>query len=371
MNRGYVAFVGVLAALWIITMVVDIVMTLALYPSRFGALASLTEGPSANPAFPIYVIIGLPEAIGLFNPPYFFWAVWIGIVAAAVIIFLLISVYHSLPNFSNSSLYRISEFFALNLFLSYIYIALVASLGHPIVSPFTSGTGHFLSYFFSVTNAGLYEELIARVAYIGIPLFIYYAWSSHGKNSPSRPDRLRWWRIVWGGGYKFGKPEILVLIVSSLIFGIAHAGSWDVSKIPQAALGGVFLGVLYLRFGLYADVLFHFSVDSPGVVMTGIYGSPLATTGSTDLYYIFLFVFLAAGCVVALMYIFQLIKLLDKKKGNTFLPTPLVAATQDVQQNQHALNNSLSCPKCGSLDSNLLYDDIYRCNACGTVYKKG
>ncbi len=371
MNKGYVAFIGVLAALWIITMVVDIVMTLALYPSRFSAIASLTEGPNANPAFPIYVIIGLPEAIGLFYPPYLFWALWIGIVGASVVVFLLISVYGSITKFANSSLYSISEFFALNLFLSYIYIVLVASIGHPITSPFTEGTSHFLSYFFSVTNAGLYEELISRVVYIGLPLFIYYAWSTHGKRSPSRPTKLPWWRIIWGGGYRFGKPEIVVLVVSSLIFGIAHVGSWDVSKIPQAALGGVFLGVLYLRFGLYADVLFHFSVDSPGVVMTGIYGSPLATSGSNDLYYVFLFVFLAAGAVVALAYTVKLVRMLQKRKGNTVSAIPAIASPSDTQQSQGNLKGSSSCPRCGSLDSNLLYDDIYRCNSCGTVYKRG
>ncbi|MCL4334238.1 MAG: CPBP family intramembrane metalloprotease [Candidatus Thermoplasmatota archaeon] len=370
MNKGYVAFVAVLGILWVVTMIVDIVMTLSIYPSKFGAIASLTEGPTANPAFPIYVIIGLPEAVGLFYPPYLFWAVWIGVVTAAVIVFLIISLYGSVQEYANSSLYKISEFFALNLFLSYVYIVVVAYLGHPITSPFTSGTGHFLSYFFSVTNAGLYEELISRVTYVGIPLFIYYSWSVHGKRSPSRPNKLPWWRIIWGGGYRFGKPEIVVLVISSLIFGIAHAGSWSISKIPQAALGGVFLGVLYMRFGLYADVLFHFSVDSPGVVMTNVYGSPLATAGTTDLYSVFILVFLVAGAVVTVMYIAKLVNLINRRKAVGAEATPAASSATGSGYGQLNSNGPSKCPRCGSLDSNLLYDDIHRCNSCGTVYKK-
>jgi hypothetical protein len=370
MNKAYVAFIGVLATLWIITIVIDVVITLALYPSRFGAIASLTESKSANPQIPIYVIIGLPEAVGLFLPPYYFWAVWIGIAAVAVAIFILVSLYRSLPKFENSSLYRIAEFFALNLFLSYIYIIFVAAIGHPIVSPIPPGPSEFIGNFFSLTNAGLYEELITRVIYIGVPLFIYYAWSSHGKNSPSRPKSLPLWRVIWGGGYRFGKPEIVVLIISSLIFGIAHAGSWDVSKIPQAALGGVFLGVLYMRFGLYADVLFHFSVDSPTVVFVNNYGDPLATSSSTFFYSLFILIFVAAGIVVAVAYLIQLGRLIERRDRSVPVPVGSAVNPSGELKDRNFGERSVICTKCGSGNVGVLYDDIYRCNSCGTVFKK-
>lgn len=370
MNKAYVTFIGILAALWIATLSVDIVMTLSLYPSRFGAIANLTEGVALQNRIPIYVIVGLPEAVGLFLPPYFFWAVWIGIVSVAVAVFLLVSLYKSLPKFGNSSLFKIAEFFAVNLFLSYVYIDVIAYLGHPITSPFTPGAQHFLSYFFSTTNAGLYEELISRVAYIGIPLFVYYAWSRHGKKSPSRPNNLPWWRIVWGGGYRFGKPEIIVLVFSSLIFGIAHAGTWDASKIPQAALGGVFLGLLYMRFGLYADVLFHFSVDSPSVLFTSIYGSPVASTSSTTLYALFLFIFVAAGLAISVIYVVRFSNLLSKRRRIVPPSTPSESQIPLSQPDRNQIVGANACPKCGSTNVGFLYDDIYRCNGCGTVYKK-
>jgi hypothetical protein len=372
MNKGYVAFIGVLAVLWLITLILDVIMTASIYSSRFQAIANVTSSIGSQFRTPIYVIIGLPEAIGLFFPPYYFWAVWIGIVTVVVAVFILISIYKTIPRFENSALYRIAEFFALNLFLSEIYIAFVQLIGHPITSPIPTGAAQFVYNFFLLTNAGLYEELITRVIYIGIPLFIYYAWSAHGKASPSKPKKLPWWRIIWGGGYKFGKPEITLLIISSIIFGIAHAGSWSISKIPQAALGGVFLGVLFLRFGLYADVLFHFSIDSPGLVLTNIYGSPLGSVATTDFYSIVILIFLGAGLIVSLFYLLEIVKIFQSRNGRiptTFSTTP-ASSPQIYQGNQNTGKASVVCPKCGSKNVTFFYDDVYRCDSCGTVFRR-
>lgn len=370
MNKGYVTFIGVLAALWVITLIIDVIMTFALYPSRFSAIAQVTEGGPIQNRIPIYVIFGLPEAVGLFYPPYYFWAVWIGLVAVVVAAFIIIALYRSFPRFENSSLYRISEFFALNLFLSYLYIYFIAAVGHPIKSPISPSPANFVANFFSLTNAGLYEELITRVVFIGIPLFVYYAGTSHGNRSRTKPKRLPWWRIIWGGGYKFGKPEIIVLVISSVIFGIAHAGSWDVSKIPQAALGGLFLGVLYMRFGLYADVLFHFSIDSPSLLLPDTYGNPLANLGTTGFYAIVILVFIAAGLIVSVVYIFELGKLVRGRQR--LQPTAMQESTEtpNSTQERSTTRTDVVCRNCGSNKATFFYDDVYRCDSCGTVFKR-
>ncbi len=370
MSKGYVAFIGVLAALWVITLVLDVIMTFALYPSRFGAIARVTEGGPIQNRIPIYVIFGLPEAVGLFYPPYYFWAVWIGLVAVVVAAFVITALYRSFPRFENSSLYRISEFFALNLFLSYIYIYLIGVIGHPIKSPISPSPSDFVANFFSLTNAGLYEELITRVVFIGIPLFVYYAGTSHGIRSRTRPKRLPWWRLLWGGGYKFGKPEIIVLVISSVIFGIAHAGSWDASKIPQAALGGVFLGVLYMRFGLYADVLFHFSIDSPSLLLPDTYGNPLANLATTSFYAIVILVFIASGLIVSIAYILELGKLVQRRQRLQPMTTQESTETQVSTHERSTANVAVVCKNCGSSKVTFFYDDVYRCDSCGAVFKR-
>jgi hypothetical protein len=348
MSKGYTAFISIISILWVIMMAIDVVMTIILFKPNF---ANFSRIP-----FPLFVIIPLPLLIAYL--PGLFTAIWLGVVIIAVIIFLIFAIYRSALKFENSSLYRLGEFFALNYFLSVVYITLISLVGHPIVSPITPSTPFYYNLF-ELTSAGLYEELISRVAYIGIPLFIYYAWSASGRRSPSRPSKLPWYRIIWGGNYKFGKPEITVLIISSIIFGFAHVTSWDLSKVPQAALGGFLLGVLYLRFGLYADVLFHFSIDSPSLLLPTGYGNPLASGVTTSFIGAVILVSLAAGLVVLISYIYQARSIYRAKKNS-----PRASVQKFVPE------SSVICSRCGSEKVTFLYDDIYRCDSCGTVFRK-
>lgn len=345
MNKGYNLFVGLLAILWLVMVAMDLIFLVYLYRPNFLNFVTIH--------FPLFVIVPLPVLITYL--PGLFTAVWLGFVMLALIVFFVMVLYRGSIKFENSSLYRLSEFFALNYFLSVVYFLLISYAGHPVITPISPSTPFYFNLF-DLTNAGLYEELISRVAYIGIPLFLYYTYSISGKRSASRPQNIPWYRIMWGGGYKFGKPELTVLVISSLIFGFAHVTSWDLSKVPQAALGGVLLGILYLRFGLYADVLFHFSIDASAVLLPQGYGDPLATASTTSLFGIIVLIFLAAGAVVIISYIVQAMK--SMKGRNGYL---------QALSSQYALN---ACPKCGSKDINFFYDDFYRCNSCGNVFRK-
>jgi hypothetical protein len=45
------------------------------------------------------------------------------------------------------------------------------------------------------------------------------------------------------------------------MFALAHISSWDVYKMPPTFLAGLALGYLFLRVGLYAAIMLHFTVD--------------------------------------------------------------------------------------------------------------
>lgn len=347
MNRGYNAFVSLIAILWVVMVSMDLLFVILLYRPNFFNFLTIQ--------FPFFVIIPLPVLITYV--PGTFTVVWLAFVIIALVAFFGFMLYKGTLKFENSSLYRISEFFALNYFLSVVYFYVISYAGYPVITPITNSIP-FFENLFSLTNAGLYEELISRVTYIGIPLFLYYSYSMNGMRSSSKPNKLPWYRIVWGGGYRFGKPEIIVLIISSLIFGFAHASSWNMSKVPQAALGGFLLGALYLRFGIYADVLFHFSVDSSSVLFPQQFGNPYATTFTTNLFNMIVLAFVIAGAVVLISYVIQAVNLYRKRGKISAVPEVVTSP---------ALN---TCPKCGSRDFVYFYDDFYRCNSCGNVFKK-
>lgn len=85
------------------------------------------------------------------------------------------------------------------------------------------------------------------------------------------------------------RPAVLIfLVLSSLVFGYAHFASgsgWGPGKISEAALAGLALGYLYIKYGFATNVLLHWSINYVGSVFaflaTGLYGIPWnSTTGS-------------------------------------------------------------------------------------------
>ncbi len=85
------------------------------------------------------------------------------------------------------------------------------------------------------------------------------------------------------------RPVVLVfLVLSSVIFGYAHYASgsgWGVGKVSEAALAGLALGYLYVKYGFAANVLLHWSIDYVGSVFSflaqGLWGVPWdSSTGS-------------------------------------------------------------------------------------------
>jgi hypothetical protein len=85
------------------------------------------------------------------------------------------------------------------------------------------------------------------------------------------------------------KPIVYVfLVLSSIMFGYAHYASgagWGPGKISEAAIAGVALGYLYVKYGFHASVLMHWSVNYVGSIYSffgqAAYGVPwTSSTGS-------------------------------------------------------------------------------------------
>ena len=68
------------------------------------------------------------------------------------------------------------------------------------------------------------------------------------------------------------KPVVYVfLVLSSVIFGYAHFASgagWGPGKISEAALAGLALGYLYVKYGFHTNVLLHWSINYVGSIFS-------------------------------------------------------------------------------------------------------
>lgn len=149
------------------------------------------------------------------------------------------------------------------LFLSVAYFLVMGAFGHTAdaswLNQYTDNQKVFL-----LTRAGLREELTMRVVWIGIPMMAVALLL--------RKDK-RCWQYLFGG-FGLSKVAFVLIVVSSVAFGLAHNNGWGWVKILNAAFAGIIFGYLYTEYGLYASVLAHTAND----VLTTVALTPLGTT---------------------------------------------------------------------------------------------
>jgi hypothetical protein len=117
---------------------------------------------------------------------------------------------------------------------------------------------------FLLADASVWEEISGRVVLIGIPLLIIRSIS--GKRG------VQWKQLV-GGTAHFGRTEVVLILISATLFGLAHLG-WGPWKVIPTFVHGLMFGYLFVKVGLHASIVMHFLFDYTGFIneITGIYG---------------------------------------------------------------------------------------------------
>ncbi len=140
---------------------------------------------------------------------------------------------------------------AVSLILSVILLSITAASGSAADSSWMSKYTD-LQMIFMLTKAGLEEEIILRLVWIGIPMMIIAL--------AVNKDRRSWQYLM--GGFGMSKVAIILILFSSILFGLAHLDGWGWGKVPSATIGGLIFGYLYVEYGLYAAVLAHTANDT-------------------------------------------------------------------------------------------------------------
>ena len=107
-----------------------------------------------------------------------------------------------------------------------------------------------------LADASVWEEVVSRVMFIGIPLLIFH---------PSRKWDLDRFKVLLGGRGSFGTPEVVLILISSSFFGLAHLG-WGAWKVIPTFVTGALFGYLYIKVGLHAAIAMHFLFDYDGFI---------------------------------------------------------------------------------------------------------
>jgi predicted RNA-binding Zn-ribbon protein involved in translation (DUF1610 family) len=161
------------------------------------------------------------------------------------------------PKEGHSPLWIVGTVFFAVMAMNFIYALILMLLNIEITAPdFASEDLWQLLY--GLANASVWEELITRVLYIGIPLLLI---------DIAYHKRKTLWRYFFGGKFEFGGIELALIWASAGIFALGHIVYWDTWKIIPTWIAGLAFGYLFLRLGLYACIMLHFTVDYLSVPM--------------------------------------------------------------------------------------------------------
>jgi len=69
------------------------------------------------------------------------------------------------------------------------------------------------------------------------------------------------WGYFLGGGFTIGPLEAFFIAGSAFMFGYAHVAGWDLWKMLPTFVAGLGFGYLFLKVGIHAAILLHFSFD--------------------------------------------------------------------------------------------------------------
>ncbi len=141
-------------------------------------------------------------------------------------------------------------------------------------------SGDAMQLFMSLTIAPLREELGFRMLIIGLVAALV----SLGKSKRVALKAI--WRpsAAYEGEVNSSLPKAalgIAVVLSSIAFGAVHVESgagWQIGKLPEAAIAGLVLGYLYVKYGFHVAVLTHWGIDYLDSVFAffgqGAYGIP-------------------------------------------------------------------------------------------------
>jgi len=222
---------------------------------------SMVSPEIVDHSYPLYVVIPWIVTIATISGTALlaYYYLIVAAILASVALFLLSShtTYISelkmkAKSREHSAIFDVAGLLFAILFFNTAVVLLVQLMGGEV-----EGVGEELDVWemlFVLANASVWEELVTRVLLVGIPLILV-----HRLKGGLHPGRHRY---ILGGGFRMGRPEVILILASSLMFGFAHlAGGWGAWKILPTAVAGMAFGYLFLRYGLASAIVLHFGID--------------------------------------------------------------------------------------------------------------
>ena len=147
------------------------------------------------------------------------------------------------------------KLFMVGVFINVMYnIITLLVFGGGVEEPEFLEEARFWQLVFGLARASVYEEVLARILLLGVPLYFFHR--SFNKKAFARSKGIK--NYLFGRGLEIDKWTLLFLLFSSVVFGLAHLEGWNIYKVVPTAIVGLTMGYLFIKKGLPASILLHF-----------------------------------------------------------------------------------------------------------------
>jgi len=317
----------------------------------------------------LYLILPVPHPIvGIVNADGVWFGIYFILVVAGIVASVAWTFYRSArplwkelsiekPKDGHSPIYSITTLFMAVMTVNLVYVFLVFLFNVQTSTP-DFGTRDLWQLLFAFANAAVWEELVMRVLWLGVPLLIIALLTKRAKNYK---------QYFFGGGGTFGTWEAVFIFISAGLFAYGHTEYWDAFKIIPTFASGIAFGYLFIRYGLYACVVLHFAVDYYDML-----GTSLNSLSIQVIFGLALIVFGIVGIPYLLAYTRRIVLFLT---GGDLKPkaAPNAASTgfQAASAPPTAPNpisyrpgTFFTCARCGNHEASLR-DGQWECARCG------
>lgn len=228
---------------------------------------------------------------------------------------------------------------------------------------------------YSLVNAAVWEEVATRLLLIGLPMalgsFAIRLGQVLTSFHPYQGGGVRYLagslRYILGGMVRGNSPRAArvmgatLILISAALFGYAHVPSWGAWKFVDAFVAGLALGYLFLRRGIAASILFHFSVNSLGILTLAAGGEEnLLALAIVSIFYLGL---VALGSGFFVYYLREMGSLVHRSLAGP--PKRVVGPAAPREPPEDMPFFPISCPSCGGHEA--IYEEgSLRCSRCGS-----
>ncbi len=175
-------------------------------------------------------------------------------------------------------------------------------------------------FFLGAMDAPLSEEIGFRVFIIGLASFILYL-AKTDRFDPAealisliQPNKVH--------DYESGlKTLYKIVVIQAILFGFAHllgGGGWEIGKVTTASIAGIYLGYLFVKYGVTSAILGHayFNIYLLTISFSSYVGREIGNTLMAiyaDILFIYVIIF---GGVYMLVYAYKFVKPNEKEEMN-------------------------------------------------------